>query len=608
VSLLLGTPAHHRGDRDIVPGHGDGGGDLCQGRPTHEADEGETMTMPVRRWIPAAMLLLAACGGSQTPADEASTGSDTPTVATGAVDAPTQALTLGVTESTLAGAPNDDGFIVQQYTADLPAGATVRLMLRSGEFDTTIRVTGPDDLSLFNDDFGGSTNSAVQFQVPDEGDVTIAVSSYAPGVGGAYELEAVTFTDADRQPAVELGAGWSGRVRDGGAGPGATGIGGTVWFHAEGGERMTFRVTSSDFDTVAHLFGPTGQSWYNDDANDTGPDGTESNLDSTITAIAPSTGWYQLVVTPYGGGAPDLGFDVRTTVDPPVILRDGALVPDTGYAGPDGEGRVLGLFIGITEYASSPLYGCADDAKLLARAYRERGLLAPEDQILLTDKQATVAAVESALHELARRAGPEDMVVLFFSGHGGIVSTDDPIELDGTDETLVLFDGDITDTKFVDLVDDIQAGSTMLAIDACQSGGFERDFMTRPGRMFVASSDEDVLSSTAENVRAGGYLSWALREAVLGHGDWRPGDGLMTAGELTDYLVESFVDQHDAMNPSGSDSPLQRPIIARGSFNWYDTLWIYPRLESGEPIDITGVCLTSAAPDGSDDGMVCSAE
>ncbi len=483
------------------------------------------------------------------------------------------------------------------YTLTLAEGQVARVWTDADGIDTTLAVEG-HGLRLFNDDFwSGSLTSLIQFQAPVAGDYVVRISTFAPGQGGEWSLATRPFEPHEVTAGFLLGEEYGGTVAPGGMGAGSDErVGDSVWFIARAGERVRLRVTSTDFDTVATLVGPTGESWFNDDAQDTGPDGTESPLDSTIEAMAPADGWYQLVVSPYGGQG-DGTWHLRSSVRHPVSIGAGGLVPDEGYAGPEQQGRIYGLFVGITAYADSPLYGCADDATFLAAAFAERGLIAPDDAFVFTDADATRGNVVAALTDLSERVGPDDLVVVFFSGHGGVVANSpDPIELDGTDETLVFYDGEISDTQFVLHLDQVNAGTMLLALDACQSGGFARDFMTRPGRIGIFSSDEDVLSSTAEPVGAGGYLSWALREAVLGAGDGRPGDGAMCAGELTDFVLESFVEQHRNMNPEGSNAPYQRAVVERGAVPYSQALWLYPRNADGTFVGDETTCYHSGAP------------
>ena len=131
---------------------------------------------------------------------------------------------------------------------------------------------------------------------------------------------------------------------------------------------------------------------------------------------------------------------------------------------------------------------------------------------------------------------------MFFSGHGNVrpAPDGDRTELDGIDETIELADGALTDTEVAAALSGVRAGTVILALDSCHAGGFADDWVTGPGRIGLFSSDADVLSDTAEPRRAGGYLSWYLRRAVLGEADARPRDGVLQAGELTDYLYAGF--------------------------------------------------------------------
>jgi len=489
-----------------------------------------------------------------------------------------------------------DGNRADTFSLEVPAGQAARVWMRSDAFDTFLQVTRPDGSSFDNDDFGsGVLHSAVQWVSAEAGTYTITARGYSPTAEGAYTL-GVSLLEPGDGPNLAGAVDETRSLGDAGFGtlaPAAS----AHWIYATGGERIRARVTSTEFDTVAILLGPTGQSWTNDDANDVG-DGSERLIDSTIDAHLGIAGWYHLLVVPYemtGGGT----YRVRTTMRDPVSLVEGATSPAEGYAGTDGEGRVLGLFAGISDYPGedSDLYGCADDATLLARAFRERGLQSEGDQIVITDSQVTTDGLLTGLSEIASRSTTNDVVVLFYSGHGDqVASPPNGTELDGTDETLAIYDSEITDDQFMAAVDAIEANTILLVIDACHSGGFARDFMTAPNRIGVFSSDEDVLSDTAEPVFAGGYLSYYMREAVLGGADARPEDGAITSGELTDYLYSGFVDSYSDMNPGSSTSPLQRLVVSRGARGWHDTLWIHPRSADGTPRQVE-VSLRSAPPE-----------
>jgi hypothetical protein len=483
---------------------------------------------------------------------------------------------------------------IVEWRVQVTEPSVARIELLSSELDTVLRVRSPDGRQWRNDDWSG-TNSMIQlFTTP--GEWVIEGMPFDPANTGRMTVRWTEQVNTERIPTLRADARQTASVRPGGAGFPGPGREGSFWIDAQAGERIRVRVTSPNFDTTALLIGPGGQRWFNDDANDTGPDGTESLYDSTVVAVIGEAGRHQLVVRPFSeSGAGE--FSASLEVQPPVVVREGEETPATGYAGPDAEGRMFGIFLGIETYSSvDVLPGCDDDATFLARAFRERGLMRAADQIVLTDHKVTRQAFVDAVETLSARVGPNDTLVFFYSGHGGTlpVAEDDEWEIDGVDETLVFYDGQMVDHEVVRWLDRFDVGTLIMGLDSCQAGGFLRDFMTRPGRIALLSSDEDVLSSTAQPVGAGGYLSYAMREAVRRSGDQRPNDGALYAGEFTDALLASFQTHFTDMNPVGSHEPLQRLVMDRGSYNWSDLLWIYPRNEDGTFVGVDpGACAPS---------------
>ncbi len=539
-----------------------------------------------------ATLLLLACGGTQT------TGTTTPT-ANGDGPAPSR-LAIGTSaqgELTESDRIEDGAHHVDDYDLDLDEGQLVRIHVPAGAIDPWLRVTGPDGFSIENDDAVPNTlDSMLQFAAPVTATYRVSVTAAVANQLGAYIIDVGAMSAFPGEALALEGhtTGTLGAVSDA-MFPGHS----FLHFEGQGGAIVRVRVTSRDFDTIAQVIGPHGESWINDDANDLGPEGTDRALDSTVFVALPETGTYQLIVSAYGGGSAG-NFAVATSVRPPVIIHGAETVPSAGFAGPEGRGRILGLYVGITEYTThSRLYGCADDATFMGQAMRAAHLQRVDEQTVLIDAQATQAAFLEGLRSLAARAQPDDVVVIFYSGHGNIQPVPpggDPRELDGLDETVVMIDGQVTDTEVAHELDAIRANTTILALDSCHAGGFAEDFMTRPGRMGIFSSDEDVLSDTAEPRRAGGYVSWYLRRGVLGEADYKPRDGVLYAGELADYIYEGFVTDDDFMNPPGHIDPAQHLLIHRGSIGWNTILWAYPRGEDLHLPVLPDVALESSAP------------
>jgi len=525
------------------------------------------------RTSPALLLaLLAACGGNTTTMQVVHSGQ-----ADAADEAPRRPASMGVNRAALSASDpiNDGQAHYHVWRIALDPSQRVRIRMRSSAVDPLLEVRGPGHQHLRNDDaFPGMLDSVVDFQPAQAGTYEIWATSYAAGQTGDYTLE-ITSRDP-HGVGVPLTLGGEATAILGRDGMQEDLPGSWLRFEGNAGSIVRLRVTSQAFDTIATLIGPGGQTWVNDDANDLGPNGDERSLDSTIVAALPQTGVYQLVVTPYGHGSGP--FRVRSTQRPPVLLSSSDERPE-GLAGPNGGGRILGLYAGITAYQNhGQLYGCADDARLLGEAMRASHLHDESDQLILPDGLATREAFLAGIRQLAERAEPDDVVVVFFSGHGQ-QQPDQPDgdELDALDETIVLYDGSLTDDEVIEALSAIRAGTVILALDSCHSGGFARDWETAPGRLGVFSSDEDVLSDVGQPHQAGGYLSWHLRRAVLGEADSRPRDGVLHAGELTDYLYSGFVADDRLMNPPGDMDPMQRLVVRRGAVTWDQVLWVYPR-------------------------------
>jgi hypothetical protein len=192
----------------------------------------------------------------------------------------------------------------------------------------------------------------------------------------------------------------------------------------------------------------------------------------------------------------------------------------------------------------------------------------------LTDAQATVANIQSAMQRMAGQLGPEDVFVFFYSGHGGQTSggSSDVREIDGNDEYLAVYDGQILDDDFGRMFESIRARVSMVALDACFAGGFAKDVIIRPGRVGMFSSEEDVLSAVATQFQAGGYLSHFLRTGFAGEADNDPNDRVLTVGEITHHVYTQFGRHAQDVHMA---SRYQHLVIDRGAVRVDQVLWSY---------------------------------
>jgi hypothetical protein len=177
-------------------------------------------------------------------------------------------------------------------------------------------------------------------------------------------------------------------------------------------------------------------------------------------------------------------------------------------------GRVVGVFGGITNYPSgNDLEHCADDATNMANAFIRAGIIAPNDALVLTDGQATRANIVNALQQMAARAGQNGTVVFFFSGHGDHQADTNGDEMDGQDESIVLYDGELNDDELAGYLAASPARD-FVGLDTCFAGGFQQDLQRVASSVGFYSSGENETSSIASEFGAGGYLSHFLRTGI----------------------------------------------------------------------------------------------
>ena len=125
----------------------------------------------------------------------------------------------------------------------------------------------------------------------------------------------------------------------------------------------------------------------------------------------------------------------------------------------------------------------------------------------------------------------------------------------------------------------IRAGTTLLFLDSCFSGGFAKDMISVPGRMGMFSSEEDVTSQVAVKFRAGGYLSIFLDEAIGDGLADEDSDGSVTAIELSEYVHYRYRNDVKSSSPDdfvmtgGRQSGYQHLVVDRGSVGPYDVLF-----------------------------------
>lgn len=265
---------------------------------------------------------------------------------------------------------------------------------------------------------------------------------------------------------------------------------------------------------------------------------TDAAGDEEIAFFCPRGGTYAATVYTYerdGGGEY-------------TITADRISAPSLAQPSPSGE--TWALIAGISGYPSAEetLDRAVMDALDLFRFTRNTQDVPGDHILLLVDEMATVDAFLRGIESLAQRAGPEDLVLVFFSGHGNQLApgTGGPEEDDSMNETICLYDGEVVDDSLARALEPCRA-PLVLILDACFSGGMVNDL----------EGSEDVMVLTA--AREDRSVSERILTPILLEGSWGAADsdrnGTVTARELLSFVdarLQLVCPSCDAVLPPGA--------------------------------------------------------
>src|SRR5262249_26620311 len=237
------------------------------------------------------------------------------------------------------------------------------------------------------------------------------------------------------------------------------------------------------------------------------------------------------------------------------------------------------LAVGIDHYQSGKvpaLANAANDARGIVEVLqrdKKREVFAEVDATLLTDGQATLAAIGAAFDRLAREARPNDLTVVFLAGHG--VALDGkyyflPHDLPDITPTAIAERG-LTHEQLAQQLSRLPTARTMVVLDTCFSGAFAvGDSILREsrdqtlGRQISFASGRFILAGSSNQQEAldgfdgHGVLTGTLLKGLAGAADAQvrgDHDGKVNVLELGEY-AKTVVPEVAAKVGRGHD---QRP-------------------------------------------------
>jgi uncharacterized caspase-like protein len=224
------------------------------------------------------------------------------------------------------------------------------------------------------------------------------------------------------------------------------------------------------------------------------------------------------------------------------------------------EAKTFALIVGVSEYPKMPKDLWLQYPKADAAGLAKQLAVPPDQLLLLTDGQATTAALRDAFKTFLKRPGKDDTVFIFIAGHGNVddsgayilTSDSDPSNLKGTalpmGEVQQLVEGELSTAGHVVFLADVcRAGM----IGSIKLGGVVEQIGDAPGELLglMAARPRELSVEGPEFGGGHGAFTDSVLRGLGGAAD-TDHDGIVTAGELIDYVTKDVpVKTRDKQHP-----------------------------------------------------------
>ena len=271
------------------------------------------------------------------------------------------------------------------------------------------------------------------------------------------------------------------------------------------------------------------------------------------------------------------------------------------------------LSVGVNEYQKNKLKFSVKDAEAMAEVLSKNGkeLYSSIHVKKLLDKDATKKGIEDALADIARYAKPEDVVLIYLSGHGNNASSREvkslfyfvPFDFNWSSDSQAEYvareqgiDAEYLNETFTK----IKSHKVILILDACHSGSIQTAMLSKgedetkasrkamdrmangTGRFIFASSAGNELSR--EHSDAGhGLYTYVLLNALgkntdkkIPNADYINADGFIYLSEIRSYIEQKFEDQTEKYLTGVRQSP---PSMSLGRNGMHERVNDFPLLK-----------------------------
>ncbi len=240
------------------------------------------------------------------------------------------------------------------------------------------------------------------------------------------------------------------------------------------------------------------------------------------------------------------------------ITDDEAMATAFDFTEKHQVGKIWVVLVGISEYVELQNLKYTDDDAFKIHSFFKSpaGGALPDEQItLLIDEQATQNTILKELQLMAKKAGKDDLILFYFSGHGFRGSF---VPHDYTKGSDVLVKHD----ELLEILKGSKAKSRVVIADACHAGSLDTKGgdcsldtyynafrRSNGGTVLLLSSKADEISIESNGLRQGLFSHYLLK-GLSGKAN-KDNDDIITISELYNYVYSNvrFV-------TSGSQTPV----------------------------------------------------
>ena len=225
--------------------------------------------------------------------------------------------------------------------------------------------------------------------------------------------------------------------------------------------------------------------------------------------------------------------------------HESSSIASSGFKRP----KVYAVVVGVSSYDHMPTLKYTDDDayRIYAFLRSPKGGALDSDQIsILIDEAATRLNIMDAMRNTFAKAGPNDLIMLYFSGHG-LNGAFLPIDFDGYNNRL-------DHETIKSILNESEAKYKICIADACHSGSllamksgssnsilesyYESLAEAKEGTALIMSSKSQETSLESQGLRQGVFSHYLIK-GLEGDADSGIKDNIITISELFDFVYRN---------------------------------------------------------------------